>query len=385
MQLKDYIQGNRQGKEANRLEREAMNDPFLQGALDGFDSVDGDHVKIIEQLEEKYTGSTAALQPKKRNLFYWVAAASILLFIGFGAYFLLEKPKQNMPVFAEVQPVKSENVTTADSSLPELESENKSKTLIVSQESRPALDAESPVKNIDKNQVRNDTFIPFDMVSKTESNVAVVDSHSSSEQSETTPLVAEITDKERTQTIQGKVLDETGEPVVGASIVEEGTQNGTITDSNGFFTLQLPTDDSSKLIASYLGYERKEINPSDENKTVILKEDNKALSEVVVVGYGVQKRSSLTVGINAKDSIQNIFGEKEFQVWCQQKANKNICAGSKATVKVSFFINEKGIPSNIGYKKYSCDAAKKEMENLLFSSPVWTKTNRKVTMTIYLN
>ena len=76
------------------------------------------------------------------------------------------------------------------------------------------------------------------------------------------------------------------------------------------------------------------------------------------------------------------FGEKEFQAYSQQKADKNVCDGKGATVKVSFFIDKSGKPSKIKFKSYSCEDAKKEIENLLSISPVWTETGRKVTMTI---
>jgi len=362
MQLKDYIQGNKRGKDANRLEREAMNDPFLQGALDGFDSVSGNHAKIIKQLEEKYTYPIVASKPEKRKFFYWAAAASILLLIGFGAYYLLEKNRQNNLIFAELQSEKKVNVITADSMQ-------------------------------EKNQARNNTFIASDIASEPANNVAVLNK-SLSKQPEEAPLKAENINKELKQIVQGIVVDETGEPLAGVSIVEEGKQNGTVTNADGTFTLQLPTGDSSKLIASYLGYEHQEINPSTMAQTLTLKQDDAALSEVVVVGYGTQKKSTVTgavsslegqvagVSVNNDKSAQSDFGEKEFQAWCRQKADKNVCAGNGASVKVSLFIDENGKPSIIEYKKYSCEDAKKEVENLISSSPAWTRTNRKVTMTV---
>lgn len=87
MKLKDYIQGKRYGKEANRLEREAMNDPFLQDAIDGFDSVEGDHFSMIEKLEKQF-----ASQPKRidKRVWMWAAAAMLILLIGIP--FLLRKP-----------------------------------------------------------------------------------------------------------------------------------------------------------------------------------------------------------------------------------------------------------------------------------------------------
>jgi len=377
MQLKDYIQGNRRGKEANWLERDALNDPFLQGALDGFDSVAGDHVQIIEQLEKKYSHPVIARPSKKRKLFYWAAAASILLLIGFGVYFLQEKNSPNDSSLAETPPGENERVISADSFVEKSESkESKPKSLTASKEYRsaerhPALasdKSEEVAEYMDKNKV--------------------IDTNSVSETAEETSLVADIVEKEqKTQMIQGKVVDEAGEPLPGVSIVQEGTQNGTATDIDGAFTLQLAIDDSSKLMASYLGYAPQEINPSIKNQTVTLKPDNFALNEVVVMGYGTLKKSSVTGSVasmqsSVTDSVSVIFGEKEFQTWCQQEADKNVCAGNETTVKVSFFIGENGKPLNIQYEKYSCEEAKEEMDKLLSSSPTWTKTNRKVTMTI---
>ena len=376
MQLNDYIQGNRRGKEANRLEREALNDPFLQGALDGFDAVEGDHVQIIEQLEEKYRHPVVVHHSEKRRFYYWAAAAAVLLLIGFGAYFFFEKNEQNLPAFAENKPVKQEMILPADTSVSE-----------TNQETEPLL-AEKITKEVAPAQAEQATS---PVIINDEAAAADTYSVSKSDLSEEAPLIAEIANKEPKQTISGKITDENGEPLVGVSIVEKGTQKGTVSNADGTFTLQLPADDSSNLIASYLGYKPQEINPSLMGQTVMLKQDNAALSEVVVVGYGTQKKTAVTgavsnvlegkvAGIDV--TTQSVFGEKEFQAWCKQKADKTVCGGKGASVKVSFFIDENGKPSNIEYKKYSCEDAKIEMGNLLASSPVWTKTTLKVTMTV---
>ena len=88
MNLKDYIRGERHGKEANRLEREAMEDPFLQGAIDGYDSVEGDHYSVIQKLERQLA------QPRKRvSRRIWIAAAAALLLLLIGIPFLLHPPQ----------------------------------------------------------------------------------------------------------------------------------------------------------------------------------------------------------------------------------------------------------------------------------------------------
>ena len=96
-------------------------------------------------------------------------------------------------------------------------------------------------------------------------------------------------------TIRGKVLDETGEGVIGASIVEKGTTNGVITDYEGNFTLS--ADAKSRLVISYIGYQTVEEN-AKASMNITLFEDKQVLNEVVVVGYGVQKKRDVSTAIS---------------------------------------------------------------------------------------
>lgn len=93
--------------------------------------------------------------------------------------------------------------------------------------------------------------------------------------------------------IKGKVTDANGEPVIGATIMEQGTLNGTITDIDGTFTLDAVV--GGLLEVSYIGY-KSEVLPVASGKalSVTLKEDTKMLEEVVVVGYGAMKKENLT-------------------------------------------------------------------------------------------
>lgn len=94
--------------------------------------------------------------------------------------------------------------------------------------------------------------------------------------------------------VQGKVVDATGESVIGASVLEKGTTNGVITDLDGNFTLNVSSTKST-LVISFVGYKMIELPASDKNlQNIVLKEDSEVLDEVVVVGYGVQKKATLT-------------------------------------------------------------------------------------------
>lgn len=107
---------------------------------------------------------------------------------------------------------------------------------------------------------------------------------------------------QQSKTITGVVKDVNGEPVIGANIVEKGTTNGTITDVEGRFSLNVVSSDAT-LIISYIGYVSQEISVHGQIfVTVILKEDSETLDEVVVVGYGTQKRSNLTGSVEVVSS-----------------------------------------------------------------------------------
>ena len=91
--------------------------------------------------------------------------------------------------------------------------------------------------------------------------------------------------------ITGNVVDTQGEPIIGASVVVKGTSNGTI-------TFQLNTEKKGSLVISYIGYVTKEVTIKPTLK-IVLAEDTKALDEVVVVGYGTQKKSDLTGSVTS--------------------------------------------------------------------------------------
>ena len=99
------------------------------------------------------------------------------------------------------------------------------------------------------------------------------------------------------QKVTGKVKDSSGEPVIGASVVVKGNNTmGTITDFDGNFMLDVPT--KSVLVISYIGYVTQEV-PTVEKKSleIILKEDTKPLDEVVVIGYGTQRKGDVTSSV----------------------------------------------------------------------------------------
>ena len=115
---------------------------------------------------------------------------------------------------------------------------------------------------------------------------------------------AAVASVQQTKQATGYVADSQG-PLIGATVMEKGTNNGTVTDFNGFFTLNVKP--GATIVVSYVGYVSQEVKAGD-NLKINLKEDGHVVNEVVVIGYGTQRREAVT------GSVANIGGEKLNQV-----------------------------------------------------------------------
>ena len=115
-------------------------------------------------------------------------------------------------------------------------------------------------------------------------------------------------------TVQGVVKDQTGETVIGASVMEKGTTNGTITGIDGDFSLYMSSNGT--LVVSFVGYKTQEVQVKGQKQLqVVLSEDAEMLDEVVVIGYGTMKKSDLTGAVSSignkdiKDSPVSNLGQ----------------------------------------------------------------------------
>ena len=117
----------------------------------------------------------------------------------------------------------------------------------------------------------------------------------------TTGVLPETNVVQQNGKITGTVVDQTGTPVIGANVMVKGTTNGTITDMDGKFTLDV--EKGATLVVSYIGFTSQEIKVGNQTKLSIeLKEDSQALDELVVVGYGTMKKADLTGSVATVDS-----------------------------------------------------------------------------------
>lgn len=391
--LKDYIRGKRHGKEANRLEREAMNDPFLQDAIDGYDSIGGDPIPAIEKLEKQL-----ALPVKRidKRIWIWTAAAVLVLLIGIP--FLLRQPNLKDIEVASSETVKQEETTVlspekdtvlvADHSLPKPE-EEKIVTAAPKEIAVQEIEISKTVitEKADEIMEQDATYPrqPERVVTTIEPEQISVARAVQPRKEAFQGRVAGVATDSNTKTISGKIVDETGEPIIGATVNIKNTQLGAVTDIDGKFLLTVPKEEKSNLIASYVGMKNVEIPLKDNVGDVMMKSDDMALEEVVVVAYGTQKRKSVTGSVSqVKDTIP-VFGETEFKKYFKENYDKAICANETISVKVEFYVNGQGQPGSIVIKEISCPGIEIEIKRLLLGSPHWSETNRKVTLNMTIN
>ena len=127
------------------------------------------------------------------------------------------------------------------------------------------------------------------------------------------------------QSIMGTVTDDKGEPLTGATVVEKGNpQNGAIVDMNGRFNIR--ANEGATLVFSFMGFTTQELRARQGMK-VVLKDDNQLLKDVVVIGYGVQKKSVVTASI-AKVSAEDLDGKTRLRA---EDALKGMVAGVNVT------------------------------------------------------
>ena len=126
------------------------------------------------------------------------------------------------------------------------------------------------------------------------------------------------------QTYSGVVVDSNNEPVIGASVVQKGTTNGAITDYDGNFKIAVTSD--ATLTVSYIGYKTQDVRVKT-NMHIVLQSDAQVLNDLVVIGYGVQKKSVVTASI-AKVSADDLEGKTRLRA---DDALKGMAAGVNVT------------------------------------------------------
>lgn len=331
MKLQDYIQGERRGKDANALERDSLNDPFLEDAIDGFDAVEGEHWPAIEALEKLVTARTNKNHsPHLERWFIVRIAASFILLIGMGAllYWNLGKSEQSIVM----------NMQTHEKALPEQRepqeaiAEEKEKIQEPMLEKAPLPAMQKPVKMPITPDIMQD-MIADESAKISEEEIALFD--------------MEIDDVKISKEIS---IDET-------TIVTQEVEKET---ADELMALGARKDKHS------------EKNISENVKEAEAYIVNKQESAQNVVAFEKAEKASDIDSLN--------FGEKEFKAYFEEHRKKDICKGKLAFVRLQFEINNAGKPVHIKISEKSCQEMAKEAVKLLENGPRWTVAPSKINL-----
>lgn len=367
MRLSDYIQGLRKGKEAHRLEKESMKAPFLADAIDGYNQVEGNHEQRIEQLRIQIS----ARSTKKRNTYaiIWSVAACLVIGFGISSYFLFlkETPEPVIPIIPqkEIALVPTKTKTDSTPISPVSMKQVDKKDIIAKSRTTISKPPSAPITTMPMEEETSDQ-----MVAATDEEV-IMTTGASDPESVKKMRIAKMAVIPTNDIIKGKVTDQKGEPLIGASVMYKGTNIGTVTDVNGEFSL-LKKAENKQLTAQYIGYAPVEV-PVDTSRTMLIamNEDQKGLSEVVVVGHGVNKKA------NKDNTPQPVDGKRKYLKKNLVRPTDETCAQVKGKVVLTFLVNRDGRPFHIKVKKSLCESSDKEAIRLVQEGPDWTYGNKQ--------
>lgn len=416
MKLLDYIRGLRKGKEAHRLEKESMQDPFLADAMDGYNQVEGNHEQRIEKLRMQVSAHSA----KKKNTYAitWSIAACLIIGFGISSYFLFLKKSMTDEVFIAEESVSTKLAEPATPPTPAIPA---TPTVPATPQKEIALATtkvktdSTPISEITARQADKKDMIAKIQATSQPQGTPVAAVPMMEEVSEETAALQEVvatidtfeseSDKKmkmakvatilpQNNMIKGIVTDKKGEPLIGASVAYKGTNIGTITNMNGEFSL-VKKDGKKQLTAQFIGYDPVEIRV-DTSRTMLIamNENQQALNEVVVVGYGAKKKKkSVTAGTVVKGdeqankdiTPQPVIGKRNYQKYLKEnlvRPTDEKCVQVKGKVILTFLVNKEGRPFYIKVKESLCESADKEAIRLIQEGPDWVYGNKLVEVTV---
>ncbi len=398
-----YHSGEMPADEMHALEKAALEDPFLADALEGCVNAPDFKADILElksRLEEK---------KKKKKIFsissitenkWWRIAALFIIIAGVG--FLFYKinftDKEDSLATNELKSLpknKDSAVTSLADSVAtsgDMAFQKPEKSTFADKDK--AASAEPKVENKKADENRDDVAMRAEPgpLKKSPQELAV---NSAPENYEDKSADRE---NEKEYKLKGKVTDETGKPIAMASVHDDARKKTALTDTTGNFVLSSPDSNATASVAA-AGYATKKVTLlKDEQPTIAMNKSDTNLSEVVVTGYGQEKKkeralsrenalSGKIAGVEiATNGIRPFPKNEKFDQYLsdniQPVFNEN---GERVAgeVLLSFVVNKKGKPENIKVVKSSCKACEEEAIRLLENGPGWAnKSNKRGTVVI---
>lgn len=422
-QIRKYLNGELDATTMHKLEREALDDPFLMDALEGYETTGKDQQTNLRQLDERLQQRTAEKKGRIISWKVWSIAASVVVVLTIGGLWLKKSPpaekSRNItfadkpvvepkdtvknPVATEA-PLIAQNIKPAPVLKPADKSVDKLAAKTVYQQEISAADSNTPVPTstavianapvamkevkVQQDEKKDNTplneVVVMNYASKSKKDttgnggIALNRSRVSTSSQSLLPVkvsgLSVLSSKDsKTQFGFGKIAgtiisQDDGSPIIGAAIRVKGTNRSTVTDVNGKFGFSAPGSNPTLDIA-YIGYERKEVSvKTGDSLKVALKVDQNALSEVITTGYGTLKKNN----DGDEPAIENAHPQvswSDFKKYLQ--ANAFLADGTSGSVSVEFTVNTDGSLSDFKIKKSFNLTANQKSIDLIKNGPSW--------------
>lgn len=383
-QIRLYLQNRMTEAERHAFEREMQRDPFLAEAVEGLSAFPFEN--ILPDIQALKANVQKGKHSNRRYI--WYAAASVLVIVisTFILFNLEERTNRTLTentqkvetkVKAEIttQPQNQEQHATEQRKVPEATSKTKSSH-------SPNIVQEINVDNTDQQLAVTQQVTNKEALLEERPNINVEQIKEVAAIPEELETSKKSLDKSAnfSKTVSGVVTDSSGRPIAGANIHVKGTTKGTITDQDGKYFVS-DIQDSSSLLFSFIGMKTQEMPL--ENKVqmdVALKADNLALSEVVVVGYGTQKKSSIR-GLGSTVKSKQIIDGKATPVGGWEAFNEYLktelqtpkigSPSEKIIIKLSFVISSTGNKEQFEILEGENDRYNEEAIRIITDGPAW--------------
>lgn len=412
LQIGKYLKGELDARAMHQLEKRALDDPFLADAIEGFEQAKADQKGNLDELSERLHKRIAQ---KERRIIPWgplSIAASIIIIIGAGIWFLsgrqsektqrlaqdITVEKKKLDTIAASAPITAVTPKKSDTPIKPMQPAVKSSTrenrvantqkAVVKEADKEVVMAEPPAnsdeKAVELYKPKKDSVATNELIVTAMGQKKVTNPNSDqyvAKAKQQPATAAETLLKSRAdgvsvtpaggtgRTITGMVIgSDDRQPIVGATVKVMGRPFGVVTNAQGKFSLQ-DVDGDQTLSVNYIGYSQKRVKVSNKDSlSISLEPAGGSLGEVVVTNYGVKKNSdgesADVVDAHPKD------GWHSYNQYLKQNATSP--DGKTGKVKVSFTVAADGSLSQFKVTKSLSDTADKKAIDLITNGPVWT-------------
>ena len=402
--FKAYLQNKLSDKDRYAFEKNEQKNSFEQEALDGAKNISPetfirDTEKLQKSISNKKVKRSMLVVLRKYN-----TAASLLIIVGMASYFYwTNRPDLPKDTIFEA-PVLQEPSIPQDESI-ELEEEiiiMEETTLSPTQQSKQieliqeevVLEETVQEEVVERKKVKNTQRKIEPTTPLTQDAIVSIEIEEELEMQDTKII---------TEQIHGTVLGQDGNPIPGVAVIIKDSNKGSVTDFDGNFKIE--GDSTSTLVFDYIGFEQA-IKPATDSMLVVMQEDQESLEEVVVIGYGTQKKKDIT-GAVTTITPENLKGENEnniekalngivagvsiennsltqiastppqgdlekFKEWIDNEFDYDLLEDETISVYLEFKILKTGEISKIRFKNKVKKKIKKEIKRILETSELWT-------------